>query len=151
MTAPPSGECYRDSDCQFFQKDSSGLISGEIVGTCVKRSESLSMCKCIEGYTGKNCEFKLCPISLNTDLMCNGVQGEGDDYYGPLKGSYMGSEWNTYDQVDPVEFVPTQQSAAVGGLCDFTTGRCSCVASACSLQQVRVLWQVPRRLERAGL
>ena len=71
--------------------------------------------------------------------MCNGVQGEGTDYYGPLKGLYMGSEWNTYDQVLEVDnHIQSHLSTSsydvtygqlhrgphkVGGLCDVTTGK----------------------------
>merc|ERR1711937_130306 len=101
--SPLSGSCYRDTDCQYYHKDSSGLVTGQVVGTCEKRSESLSMCKCLPAYTGKNCEFKRCPVALETEFMCNGVQGEGTDYYGPVKGLYMGSEWNTYDEVRTVD------------------------------------------------
>jgi len=152
------GRCYRDSDCQFYQKDSQGLISGEIVGKCVRRSDTDSMCECAPAYFGANCEFKRCPRAKDTGFMCNGVQGEGgtsyvnnkkresyvgdgqygEDYYGPLKmgsypGSYMGSEWNTYDEILTVDFDISVDSKKmqrgttyVGGTCDFETGRCNC-------------------------
>merc|ERR1719506_2560857 len=156
-TVAVKGSCYTDQDCMFHNKDSSGLVTGEVVGTCVVRSESLSMCKCLPAYTGKNCEFKRCPVAQNTGFMCNGVQGEGKDYYAPVKGAqqgtsdgsgYMGSEWNTYDQVLLVDnhiqsYLSTSgwvsnnpaQSTynllhrgphKVGGLCDFNTGKCKC-------------------------
>jgi len=143
QTTPLSGSCYRDTDCQFYSKDSSGLVTGQVVGSCIPRSDSLSMCKCLPAYFGKNCEFKRCPIALGTtEFMCNGVQGEGEDYYGPVKGLYMGSEWNTYDEVLQVDnHIQSYHSTTgrtvtynqlyrgphkVGGICDFTTGKCKC-------------------------
>lgn len=151
---PLSGSCYRDTDCQYYHKDSSGLVTGQVVGTCEKRSESLSMCKCLPAYTGKNCEYKRCPVALETEFMCNGVQGEGEDYYGPVKGLYMGSEWNTYDEVRTVDnhiqsYLSTTGRTVsykqlhrgphkVGGICDFTTGKCKChptyYGAACDLR-----------------
>jgi len=53
--------CYRDTDCQFYVKDSSGQLLGEVVGKCVRRSYTLSMCECEYPYFGNNCEFKNCP------------------------------------------------------------------------------------------
>ena len=74
--------------------------------------------------------------------MCNGVQGEGKDYYAPTKGGYMGSEWNVYDQILEVDnhiqsYLSTTGHEVsynqlhrgphkVGGICDFNTGKCSC-------------------------
>lgn len=126
-----TAQCYRDEDCQFYNKDSSGRISGEMVGTCERVSDTLSLCKCLEPYFGTNCEYKRCPEGKHTGFMCNGVQGEGVDYYGPYKllqrttsggttlaaGSemstsggvypftkqYMGSEWNVYDEILQVD------------------------------------------------
>ena len=57
---PQPGSCYTDKDCMFYNKDSSGKVTGEIVGTCVVRSDTLAMCKCLPAYTGKNCEFSEC-------------------------------------------------------------------------------------------
>ena len=163
--SPVPGSCYTDKDCMFYSKDNSGLITGEVVGTCVPRSESLSMCKCLPAYTGKNCEFsksprhntncypnpctemarcsERCPVAATTGFMCNGVQGEGKDYYAPFKhADYMGSEWNTYDEVLDVDnHIQSFHSTTgydvnydqlhrgphkVGGICDFNTGKCSC-------------------------
>lgn len=141
QVSTPSGECYRDTDCQFFQKDSQGLVTGEVAGVCEVRSESLSICKCIDSYTGKNCEYKKCPESLVTGFMCNGNQGQGDDYYAPngLTTAYSTSEWEKYDQVPAVEFFPTHEAMAVGGMCDFTTGRCQChpgyLGPACDIRE----------------
>ena len=115
----PLGECYTPADCQFLRKDSSGLVSAEPAGECKWRSEMTKMCLCFDGFTGKNCEFKKCPQALQTDFYCNGVEGEGTDLYDPFN-----SEWNKYDQINSVEFAPKNEAAAVGGVCDFTTGRC---------------------------
>ena len=76
---PQPGACYTDKDCMFYNKDSSGKVTGEVVGTCVIRSDTLAMCKCLPAYTGKNCEFSeppALPISF-TDarrLCLTGVQ-----------------------------------------------------------------------------
>ena len=52
-----TGSCYRDEDCQFYNKDSSGQLTGEIVGTCERVSSTLSTCKCFDAYFGVNCEY----------------------------------------------------------------------------------------------
>ena len=70
-TTPLSGSCYRDTDCQFYNRDSSGLLTGEVVGSCEERSESLSMCKCLPAYFGKNCEFSKSPVLLCFVLTCD--------------------------------------------------------------------------------
>jgi len=165
-----TGSCYRDEDCQFYNKDSSGQLTGEIVGTCERVSSTLSTCKCFDAYFGVNCEYKKCPEAKNTAFMCNGVQGEGMDYYGPMKHflrstddgvtlasgaematsgaqypyteQYLGSEWNTYDQVLEVDnhiqsYLSTSGYTVtydqlhrgphkVGGICDFEVGKCKC-------------------------
>ena len=72
------GDCYRDEDCQFYYKDSSGLLNGEIVGACLRISSTLSECRCTYPFFGRNCQLKHCPnATISNGLECGGLNGHG--------------------------------------------------------------------------
>lgn len=111
------GECVANGDCEYTRPD--GIT--ELAGVCKHVTDSWSVCECKGGYTGANCQYKECPRAPASKLMCNGIQGEGDDYHGPVS-----SEWNQFDAPHDVDFAPSHPTSSFGGICNFTTGTCWC-------------------------
>lgn len=69
-----AGDCYQDSDCTFYYRDSSGKVNPEIVGQCVRSSSTLSECHCTPPFFGRNCQLKHCPNATHNRLECGGPE-----------------------------------------------------------------------------
>jgi len=141
-----SYSCYRDTDCQFYTRDSSGLLSGEVVGTCVRRSDTLSMCECELPYFGDNCEYKFCPVTRAGRIHYRSLPGHNMDEAGdsgggssesqisaPLVGGVLGvgrrSPGGGQTNLDTNRGSNSEEGFECGGRrgdCQYETGKCLC-------------------------